>query len=179
MDTIFNQIHIIGQGKIVLININQRLQDRYNLWRHICESEKLNPPSHDSKLTRKGQAWEEHNSAPKGQRDANSSIVLATMDYSFVALSYLSYLSPPSMYQGVPYIASQGIMKGRIRAISRHIKGQESNESDPCQGKLQKDLDYAHIPMYTVIWVKPVYVRAYRLYHFSCVFRDDQGNIKG
>ena len=27
MDTIFNQIHIIGQGKIVLININQRLQD--------------------------------------------------------------------------------------------------------------------------------------------------------
>ena len=26
MDTIFNQIHIIGQEKIVLININQRLQ---------------------------------------------------------------------------------------------------------------------------------------------------------
>ena len=44
-------------------------------------------------------------------------------------------------------------MKGRIRAISRHTEGQESNESDPCQGKLQKDLDYAHIPMYAVIWV--------------------------
>ena len=67
------------------------------------------------------------------------------MDYSFFALNSL-YM--PSMYEGVPYIASQGIMKGRIRAISRHMEGQESNESDPCQGKLQKDLDYAHIPMY-------------------------------
>ena len=87
----------------------------------------------------------------------------------------------PSMYQGVPYIASQGIMKGRIRAISRHMEGQESNESDPCQGKLQKDLDYAHIPMYAVIGVKRTYVRGYmdqthvctrlsvkiRVYHFS------------
>ena len=74
-------------------------------------------------------------------------------------------------------------MKGQIRAISRHREGQESNESDPCQGKFQKDLDYAHILMYVVIWVKTAYVRAYRLkshvYHFSCVFRDDQGNIKG
>ena len=87
------------------------------------------------------------------------------------------------MYQGVPYIASQGIMKGRIRAISRNMEGQESYESDPSQGKLQKDLDYAHIPMYAVIWVKPAYVRGYRgkicVYHFSYVFRDDQGNIKG
>ena len=48
----------------------------------------------------------------------------------------------PSMYQGVPYIASQGIVKGRIRVISRHMEGQESNELDPCQGKLQKDLEY-------------------------------------
>ena len=88
----------------------------------------------------------------------------------------------PSMYQGVPYITFKGIMKGRIRAILRHREGQESNESDPYQGKLQKDLDYAHIPMYMVIWVKPMYVRAYRfkshVYHFSYVFRDDQGNIK-
>ena len=87
------------------------------------------------------------------------------------------------MYQGVPYIASQGIMKGQIRAISRHMEGQESNDSDPCQGKLQKDLDYAHIPMYAVIGVKPAYVRGYRVkihvYHFSYSFRDDQGNIKG
>ena len=87
----------------------------------------------------------------------------------------------PSMYQGVPYIASQGIMKGRIRAISRHMEGQESNELGPCQGKLQKDLDYAHIPMYVVIGVKPAYVRGYwvkiRVYHFLYSFRDDQGDI--
>ena len=25
---------------------------------------------------------------------------------------------------------------------------------DPCQGKLQKDLDFVHIPMYTVLGVK-------------------------
>ena len=67
----------------------------------------------------------------------------------------------PSMYQWVPYIAFKGIMKGRIRVISRHKEGQESNESDPCQGKLQKDLDYAHIPMYAGLVVKPVYVHAY------------------
>ena len=75
----------------------------------------------------------------------------------------------PSMYQGVPYIASQGILKGRIQAISRRMEGQELNESDPSQGKLQKDLDYAHIPMYAVIRVKPAYVRGYqvksRVYH--------------
>ena len=63
-------------------------------------------------------------------------------------------------------------MKGQIQAISRHREGQESNESDPCQEKLQKDSDYAHIPMYVVLVVKPAY-------HFSYVFRDDQGNIKG
>ena len=76
----------------------------------------------------------------------------------------------PSMYQGV--------MKDRIRAISRHMEGQESNESDPCQGKLQKDLDYVHILMYTVLVVKPAYIRAYRfksrVYHFSHVYRDDK-----
>ena len=83
------------------------------------------------------------------------------------------------MYQGVPYIASKGVMKGRIRAISRHREGQESNELDPCQGKLQKDLDYAHISMYVVLVVKPVYRLKSCVYHFSYVFRDDQGNVKG
>ena len=78
------------------------------------------------------------------------------MDYSFFALKPLFL---PSMYQGVPYIAFKWVMKGRIRAISRHMEGQESNESDPCQGKLQKDLDYAHILMYTVLGVKPTYIR--------------------
>ena len=54
------------------------------------------------------------------------------------------------------------------------MEGQKSNESDPCQGKLQKDLDYAHIPMYAVIWVKPTYVRGYRgkshVYHLLYSF---------
>ena len=97
------------------------------------------------------------------------------MDYSFFALNSL-YM--PSMYQGVPYIAFKGIMKGRIQAISRHMEGQESNELDPCQGKLQKDLDYTHIPMYTTIGVKPAYVRGYRgkirVYHSLYSFEDDQ-----
>ena len=67
--------------------------------------------------------------------------------------------------------------------ISRHMEGQESSESDPCQGKLQKDLDFVHIPMYVVVVVKPAYIRDYRfkirVYQFSHVFRDGQGNIKG
>ena len=67
--------------------------------------------------------------------------------------------------------------------IPRHREGQESSESDPCQGKIQKDLDFVHIPMYVVLVVKPAYIRAYRfkicVYHFSHVFRDSQGNIKG
>ena len=83
------------------------------------------------------------------------------MDYSFDTLNSLLSL-PPLMYQGVPYIASQGTMKGRIQAILRHMEGQESNESNPSQGNFQKDLDYAHIPMYTTIGVKPAYVRSYR-----------------
>ena len=39
--------------------------------------------------------------------------------------------------------------------ISRHMEGQKTSESDPCQGKLQKDLNFAHIPMYAVLGVKP------------------------
>ena len=54
-------------------------------------------------------------------------------------------------------------MKGRIRVISRHKEGQKSSESDPGQEKLQKDLDYAHIPMYMVLGDKPMYIRDYRL----------------
>ena len=56
----------------------------------------------------------------------------------------------PSMYQGV--------MKGQIQVILGHMEFQESNESDPCQGKIQKDLDYAHIPMYALIRLKVAYI---------------------
>ena len=78
------------------------------------------------------------------------------MDYSFFALNSLFL---PLMYQGVPYIAFKWVMKGQIQVISRHREGHELDESDPCQGKLQKDLDYAHIPMYMVLGVKPAYIR--------------------
>ena len=67
--------------------------------------------------------------------------------------------------------------------ISRHRECQESNESDPCQGKLQKDLDFVHILMYVVLVVKPAYIRTYkfksRVYNFSHVLRDGQINVKG
>ena len=66
--------------------------------------------------------------------------------------------------------------------ISRHREGQESSESDPCQGKLQKDLDFVHIPMYAVLVVKPkIYmIKGLKVMCiiFSHVFRDGQGNIK-
>ena len=62
------------------------------------------------------------------------------------------------------------------------MEDQESYESDPSQGMLQKDLDYSHIPMYATIGGISAYVRSYRgksrVYHFSYVFRDDQGHIK-
>ena len=60
----------------------------------------------------------------------------------------------PSMYHRVPYIAFQ---RGNERSNPSDLK--ESSESDPCQGKLQKDLDYAHISMYVVLGVKPTYIR--------------------
>ena len=37
-------------------------------------------------------------------------------------------------------------MEGLIQAISRHIEGQETNESDPHQGKLQKNLAFCTHP---------------------------------
>ena len=62
------------------------------------------------------------------------------------------------------------------------MKGQELSESDPCQGKLQKDLNFVHIPMYVVLVVKPVYICDYRfksrVYHFSHVLRDGQETSK-
>ena len=66
--------------------------------------------------------------------------------------------------------------------ISRHMEGQESCESDPSQGMLQKVLDYVHIPIYATIEEISAYVRGYwgkiHVYHFSYVFRDGQGYIK-
>ena len=59
----------------------------------------------------------------------------------------------------------------------------EGQELDPCQGKLQKDLDFVHIPMYAVLGVKPTYIcdKGFksRVQQFSHVYRDGLGNIKG
>ena len=74
-------------------------------------------------------------------------------------------------------------MKGQIQVISRHMEGQETSESDPPQGKLQKDLDFLHIPLYAILRVKPTYVcdKGFKssIYKFSHVYRDGIGNIKG
>ena len=63
------------------------------------------------------------------------------------------------------------------------MERQETSDSDPHQGKLQKYLDYAHIPMYAGLRVISAYIREKGIK--SCVqqimgvFRDDIGNIKG
>ena len=62
-------------------------------------------------------------------------------------------------------------------------EGQESGSLDSSKEKSKIVCLYAHILMYAVLVVIPAYIRAYRfkshVYHFSHVFRDDQGNIKG
>ena len=65
------------------------------------------------------------------------------------------------------------------------MEGQETSELDPCQGKLQKDLDFVHILIYAVLGVKPTYIRDYRfkshVYHFHMflgMFKDTSKNEK-
>ena len=62
------------------------------------------------------------------------------------------------MRSRVPYIAFQ---RGNERLNPSDLKayGRPGDELDPCQGKLQKDLDFVHIPMYMVLGVKPTYIR--------------------
>ena len=69
-------------------------------------------------------------------------------------------------------------MKGQICAISRHMEGQESNELDACQGKLQKDLDYAHILMYAVIGSNPCMYVVIGLKAMYIIFHMFVGMIK-
>ena len=75
-------------------------------------------------------------------------------------------------------------MEGQIQAISRHMEGQETSESDPHQRKTPKIIwPFAHISMYAVLGVKPAYIREKgiksHVWQFLHVFRDDRGNIKG
>ena len=65
----------------------------------------------------------------------------------------------PSMYHRVPYIAFQRGNERLNPSDLRHMEGQESSELDPCQAKLQKDLDFVHISMSAVLEVKPAYIR--------------------
>ena len=63
------------------------------------------------------------------------------------------------------------------------MEGQETSDSDPHQGKLQNHLAFAHIPIYTGLRVKSMYIRENgfksRVYQMRHVFRDDLGNTKG
>ena len=78
------------------------------------------------------------------------------MDYSFFALNSLIFLQ--CTIEFLIYLF-KGVMKGRIRVISKNMEGQESNESDPCQGKLQKDLDYVHINVHGFSGKNIIYTR--------------------
>ena len=62
--------------------------------------------------------------------------------------------------------------------ISRHMEDQESSESDPCQGKIQKDLDFVHIPMYVILVVKPENIHAYRFKSRVYIFHMFLGMVK-
>ena len=74
-------------------------------------------------------------------------------------------------------------MEGQIRAILRHMEGQETSDLDPHQGKLQNIWPFAHIPMYVGLGVISAYIRKTRIkirvHKIMSVFRDDIGNIKG
>ena len=50
-------------------------------------------------------------------------------------------------------------LRNRIGDFAGDLEGQDSSDLDPCQGKLQKDLDFVHILMYVVLVVKLAYTR--------------------
>ena len=74
-------------------------------------------------------------------------------------------------------------MEDQIRAILRHMEGQEKIDSHPHQGKLQNIWPFAHIPMYTGLRVISTCIREKgfksRVWIITGAFRDDLGNIKG
>ena len=71
-------------------------------------------------------------------------------------------------------------MEGKIRAISRHMEGQESSGSDTHQGKLQKYLDLCTHPNVRGFKgnIREKGIKS-RVQQIIDVFRDDLGNIKG
>ena len=74
-------------------------------------------------------------------------------------------------------------MEGQIRAISRHIEGQESGSLESYEEKSKNIWTYAHILMYMGMRVISAYICENRfkihVWKIMHVFRDDIGNIKG
>ena len=74
-------------------------------------------------------------------------------------------------------------MEGQIQVISRHIEGQETSDSNPYQGKLQKQLAFCTHPDVHGLRVISMYIHEKgiksRVQQIIGVFRDDLGNIKG
>ena len=140
----------------------------------------FNPPSLDSKIISKGKLGN-NTKCSKGQRDVDSSTSKLRQQWTIVFLLFNS--SPFNVSKGFLIYLFNGVMEGRIRAISRHMEGQEINDSDPHQGKLQNHLAFCtHLDVCgfkgqsTYIREKRIKSRVCQLLH---VFRDDIGNIKG
>ena len=74
-------------------------------------------------------------------------------------------------------------MEGKIRAISRHMEGQDTSDLDPHKEKLQKYLAFCTHPDVRGFEVISVYIHENRfkshVWKIIHVFRDDLGNIKG
>ena len=86
---------------------------------------------------------------------------METMDYSFIALQFLLF----NVSKGFLIYHSNGVMEGRIQAMSRHMEGQDLGSLDLSKGKSKIVWLYAHIPMYvglreisTYIWEKGIKV---------------------
>ena len=71
-------------------------------------------------------------------------------------------------------------MEGQIRAISRHMEGQETSDSDPHQVKLQKYLAFCTHPdglRSISAYIREKGIKSH-VQQITGVFRDDLGNIK-
>ena len=119
-----------------------------NLCRHICEPEKLSPPPPQSSISRqqahKQRKYSEEHQVLQGTKGCRLKYkqATATMDYSFVSLQFLSF----NVSKGFLVQCFNGVKKGQIRAISRHMEGQETSDSDPHQGKIQNYLSFCTHP---------------------------------
>ena len=69
-------------------------------------------------------------------------------------------------------------MEGQIRAISRHMEGQETSDSDPHQGKIQNYLAFCTHPDVISAYIHEKGIKS-GVQQIIGVFMDDIGNIKG